>query len=292
MAHPSTGRKGVFLLSKSQKGKRSDILEVQILKGEVSLYDACGLHPGAQHILLGGDVVSTGYPLQIVQVAGDKEERCCESWTMGHPHSGPESPVYLPALFSWSGQCQAGMHSRGPMCILGSPHVPARHRAGQDTSGQGDMGHTGLRAECWHWEPGRGCSQGWGAHPVSLAICTGGNGKRKIFSAMATSHSAGGNNRWRHAIYSQKHKGTASWEEAGDGRPERQGAAPWGAANVPSTLGRIACPAALQGPSRDGGQVPSVQHPLGLMRAAGGIKAGFDFSSSHCFNWVTTNGLF
>lgn len=54
----------------------------------------------------------------------------------------------------------------------------------------------------------------------------GGNGKRKIFSAMATSRSAGGNNRWRHAIYSQKHKGTASCEEAGGGRLERQGAAP------------------------------------------------------------------
>lgn len=65
-----------------------------------------------------------------------------------------------------------------------------------------------------------------------------------------------------------------------------------GGCKRPEPPGSIACPAALQGPSRDGGQVPSVQHPLGLMRAAGGIKAGFDFSSSHCFNWVTTNGLF
>lgn len=101
----------------------SDILEVQVLKGEVSLYDACSLHPGAQHILLGGDVVSTGYPLQVVQVAGDKEERCCGSWTVGHDlprsHGTSPSPVHLPALLSWGGQCQAGMHSRVPMCIPG-----------------------------------------------------------------------------------------------------------------------------------------------------------------------------
>lgn len=130
------GEEGVFLLSKRQKGKRSDILEVQILKGEVSLYDACGLHPGAQHILLGGDVVSTGYPLQIIQVAGDKEEGFCESWTMGHPHTGPESPVYLPALFSWSGQCQAGCTAETPYASWGHPmSLPDTGRAGHQWPG-------------------------------------------------------------------------------------------------------------------------------------------------------------
>lgn len=34
-----------------------NLLEMQVLKSEVSLYDACGLHPGPQHVLLGGNVI-------------------------------------------------------------------------------------------------------------------------------------------------------------------------------------------------------------------------------------------
>lgn len=53
----------------------SHLLEMQVLKGEVSLYDARGLHPGSQHILLGGNVVPSGYPLQVVQVATERTQR-------------------------------------------------------------------------------------------------------------------------------------------------------------------------------------------------------------------------
>ena len=44
-------------------------LEVEVLEGEVSLHDARGLHTCPQHVLLGGDVVRLGYPVQVVQVA-------------------------------------------------------------------------------------------------------------------------------------------------------------------------------------------------------------------------------
>lgn len=42
------------------------LLEVQFLESEVSLHNASGLNPGSQHILLGGDVVCFGYPLQVI----------------------------------------------------------------------------------------------------------------------------------------------------------------------------------------------------------------------------------
>lgn len=272
------------MLSKRQRGKRSDILEVQVLKGEVSLYDARGLHPGAQHILLGGDVVGTGYPLQVVQVAGDKEERCCGNWSVGHdpPRSHGTSPHWprVPCPFPSIVQLGRAVPSwdteqRTPMCILGSLCIPARHTQGQDTSGQGD---TGLRD--WGHCAGTGSQAENAARAEGLALfpwpfAQGGNGKRKIFSAMATSCSAGGNNRWRHAIYSQQHKGRASWEEAGSRRPERQGAALLGAAGIPSSPEEHCLPCCPQGPGRSGGWVPSVQHSPGLMRAAGEDQGGF-----------------
>ncbi|CAM2117162.1 unnamed protein product [Caretta caretta] len=43
---------------------------MQILKPEVSLYNARGLHPGPQYILLGWNVVPSGYPLQVIQCLG------------------------------------------------------------------------------------------------------------------------------------------------------------------------------------------------------------------------------
>lgn len=46
------------------------LLEVQVLECEVCLHDAGGLHSGPQHVLLRGDVLALGYPLQVVQVAG------------------------------------------------------------------------------------------------------------------------------------------------------------------------------------------------------------------------------
>lgn len=60
-------------------------LEVQLLEGEMSFNNASGLHSSSQHILLCGDVIWLGYPLQIIQVAdGDTEkniikESCSQS---------------------------------------------------------------------------------------------------------------------------------------------------------------------------------------------------------------------
>lgn len=50
--------------------KRS--LEVQVLECEMRLHDAGGLHSGPQHVLLRGDVIRLGYPLQVVQVAAGR----------------------------------------------------------------------------------------------------------------------------------------------------------------------------------------------------------------------------
>ena len=42
---------------------------MQVLEGEMRFHDAGGLHSGPQHVLLCGDVIWLGYPLQVVQVA-------------------------------------------------------------------------------------------------------------------------------------------------------------------------------------------------------------------------------
>lgn len=46
---------------------------MQVLEGEVRLNDACGLHSGPQHILLGWDIGGLGYPVQIVQIAEEND---------------------------------------------------------------------------------------------------------------------------------------------------------------------------------------------------------------------------
>lgn len=192
-------------------------------------------------------------------------------WELDPPRSHgtsphwPRVPCPSPSIVHLGWAVPSWEAQQGPMCILGTPAA----RVTRDTHD-------------------RGRSWGWGAHPVPVAVCTGGNGKRKTSSAMATSHSAGGNNRWRRAIYSQKHKGTASWEEAGGWRDREQSRGGLQASQSPR---EHRLPRCSQGPGRGAGRVPGVQHPPGLMRAAGGIKAGSDFSGSHCFNWVTTNGL-
>ena len=42
------------------------LLEVQVLEGEMCFHNAGGLHSGPQHVLLCGDVIWLGYPLQVV----------------------------------------------------------------------------------------------------------------------------------------------------------------------------------------------------------------------------------
>lgn len=54
---------------------------MKVLEREMRLHDAGGLHSGPQHVLLRGDVLGLGYPLQVVQVAGggwgaEALERC------------------------------------------------------------------------------------------------------------------------------------------------------------------------------------------------------------------------
>lgn len=43
-------------------------LEVKVLKSEVCLDDTGSFHSGPQHVLLGGDVVCSCYPLKIIQI--------------------------------------------------------------------------------------------------------------------------------------------------------------------------------------------------------------------------------
>lgn len=52
---------------------------MQVLEGEMCFHDAGGLHSGPQHILLCGDVIRFGYPLQVIQVAGGSRQAglCC-----------------------------------------------------------------------------------------------------------------------------------------------------------------------------------------------------------------------
>lgn len=45
-----------------------DLLEVQFLEGEMRLHDAGGLDPSSQNVLLSGDIIGLGDPLQVVQV--------------------------------------------------------------------------------------------------------------------------------------------------------------------------------------------------------------------------------
>lgn len=65
--------KYVFLSFKwPSNAKVKSSLEVQVLECEMRLHDAGGLHSGPQHILLRGDVIRLGYPLQVVQVAAGR----------------------------------------------------------------------------------------------------------------------------------------------------------------------------------------------------------------------------
>lgn len=42
---------------------------MQVFEGEMRLHNACGLDSSTQDILLCGDVVWFGYPLQVIQIA-------------------------------------------------------------------------------------------------------------------------------------------------------------------------------------------------------------------------------
>lgn len=55
------------------------LLEVQFLESEVSLHYTSGLDSGSQHILLCGDVICFGYPLQVIQVTRQREKHCFSS---------------------------------------------------------------------------------------------------------------------------------------------------------------------------------------------------------------------
>lgn len=55
-----------------EKKKRKVSLEVKLFEGEVRFHDARGLDASPQHVLLCGDVVGFGYPLQVIQVADRK----------------------------------------------------------------------------------------------------------------------------------------------------------------------------------------------------------------------------
>lgn len=91
------------------------VLEMEVLEGEVGLHDAGGLHPGPQHILLGGDVVGPGYPLQVIQVAGEGAEGRCVSRVVGQGTSRVlgDIPGVAPGT-NWAGQRRAPGHADTP----------------------------------------------------------------------------------------------------------------------------------------------------------------------------------
>lgn len=53
-------------LRQSQAGTGCDLLEVELLEGEVGLHNACGLHSRPKNILLSWNVVRLGYSIQII----------------------------------------------------------------------------------------------------------------------------------------------------------------------------------------------------------------------------------
>ena len=48
------------------------LLEVQVFECEVCLHDACGFDSGPEYILLSGNVARGRYPVQGIEVAGEK----------------------------------------------------------------------------------------------------------------------------------------------------------------------------------------------------------------------------
>lgn len=68
--HAQTCRASEWRLETQGDCKLADSLEVQIFEGEVGLHNASSLNSRPKHILLRGDVVRPGYPLQVIQVAG------------------------------------------------------------------------------------------------------------------------------------------------------------------------------------------------------------------------------
>lgn len=53
-------------LCHAQAGKGFNLLEVQLLEGEVCLHNACSLHSCPKNILLSWNVVDLGYSIQII----------------------------------------------------------------------------------------------------------------------------------------------------------------------------------------------------------------------------------
>lgn len=45
------------------------LLEVEILESKVCFHNSSSFDSGPQHVLLGGDIRTVGYPLQVIQVA-------------------------------------------------------------------------------------------------------------------------------------------------------------------------------------------------------------------------------
>lgn len=52
------------------------LLEVQVFEGEMCFHDAGGLDSSSQHVLLCGDVVWLGYPLQVIKIAEKSNKNC------------------------------------------------------------------------------------------------------------------------------------------------------------------------------------------------------------------------
>jgi len=282
---PKMGRKGwgLFFALEKTKGKGSDILEVQVLEGEVGLYDAGGLHPGAQHVLLGGDVVGTGYPLQVVQVAGEGAERRCGSWTAGHdpPESHGASPRRPRVPCPQPGTIQLGWAAPS-WAAQQTPPAPRGHPAGRDgqpPGGQGDTQGRGIGGQRARTGGLAGEAAGAGGLPPFPQPFAQGETARGKYSllwqpAAAPAETIDG----AVPFIVKKHKGPASWEEAGRGRPEGWGAAwPGGCCPPRAPQGSTVLPGPARSrlPAAVEAQAPSSRRDR--VRDAGGDQGGFRF---------------
>lgn len=106
------------------------VLEMEVLEGEVGLHDAGGLHPGPQHILLGGDVVGPGYPLQVIQVAGEGAEGRCVSRVVGQGTSRVLGDILGVAPGTLMAPAPTRLGNAEPPAQRHPPPIPQRPPAG------------------------------------------------------------------------------------------------------------------------------------------------------------------
>lgn len=65
----------VHITKREFKHMKQLSLEVQIFESEMRLHNPSGLYSGPQNILLGGNIVGSSYPIQIIQITTQTNKR-------------------------------------------------------------------------------------------------------------------------------------------------------------------------------------------------------------------------